>query len=894
MTERLERNGNRKRHSLFAVRNCLSFFLLVFFTVLRCSSLFACSVTVYLPAAGKEAVSGLMMEAVRIGSVGGQDGKIYPEICYGIPEWPSGAVKISQAVAKVNSILEKRKADGSLAESSVYRARAGQDGVCVFRELPEGAYLIRQTDQKGRLKIEAAVVALSEKGGEKGQGGSGLPGAVSDAEVWPKAISLGELPPAASVSSPAPPVQTPRIPAVESSGKRKQYRHPPKERRKKKKEEAEESGPASSIPPSAEVRTGDSAPLADLALCMALSLFLFLLCLGLLSRNKLRRGTGKNMSDRNSMNEYLFSDRFRKNPAGRNSVRKDPFRICLFLLILFSCAGQVNGGQEEYDYAAHADEVCRITFQNVREEGTSLYVSKKVTKDAGTQDGDAGPAFSFHLILNGKKAAEQEYRLIGPDGEELFNYGTKETPLLQTGEDSSRLKVPFSCDSYGNFLLQAGQTAVFGGLRSGTAYEVTENCPDDYEIVSPEGVPSFSGSIGEEGSHVLFVNRYLPDTPSDETASLRVRKAVPFPEELERPFFPAFRIRVKIDGKNWSRKEISFCRSDDGAAVRSSCTDEDGILEICPGETAVLNEIPHGAEYELEELCDPQQKEESNGSEPAGLFLEAGDFCLFGNKVRRGSVDDPAAVTFTNLLASFLVSKTVRDTDPQRPFRFVLTDGENQACAGRKYLLYDAGGQLVPKENGIAAPPDSPAGSPENGSCHVTDEKGRFLLKAGQKAVFIGIIPGTRFNVREEASFGFTQITPESADGYRDRIVSESPQTLLFENIRAPGLLLPDAGGQGIWISLLLSGLLCCVLLLFFCRGFRTAEAAGRKRSFRSGQPVCRRKRQCFGTGPEQGEIRTAGSAEKTLSGKRAWPEKAPDSGNSRGNRKRGDRRHEK
>ena len=198
------------------------------------------------------------------------------------------------------------------------------------------------------------------------------------------------------------------------------------------------------------------------------------------------------------------------------------------------------------------------------------------------------------------------------------------------------------------------------------------------------------------------------------------------------------------------------------------------------------------------------------------------------------------------------------------------------------------------KENGIAAHRDSPAGSPENGSCHVTDEKGRFLLKAGQKAVFIGIIPGTRFNVREEASFGFTQITPESADGYRDRIVSESPQTLLFENIRAPGLLLPDAGGQGIWISLLLSGLLCCVLLLFFCRGFRTAEAAGRKRSFRSGQPVCRRKRQCFGTGPEQGEIRTAGSAEKTLSGKRAWPEKAPDSGNSRGNRKRGDRRHEK
>ena len=51
----------------------------------------------------------------------------------------------------------------------------------------------------------------------------------------------------------------------------------------------------------------------------------------------------------NNMNEYLFSDRFRKNPAGRNSVRKDPFRICLFLLILFSCAGQVNGGQEESD-----------------------------------------------------------------------------------------------------------------------------------------------------------------------------------------------------------------------------------------------------------------------------------------------------------------------------------------------------------------------------------------------------------------------------------------------------------------------------------------------------------------------------------------------------------------
>lgn len=811
MTDLLRENEKRKKRSFFLAGNCLTLLFLLLFAAFRCGTVPACSVTVRLMAPEKEAAGGILMEAVRIGTVSDQDGRICPENCYGIREWPSGAENTAQAVAKLDSVLKKRRAEGSVMESSVHFARTGQDGVCVFRELPEGAYLIRQADEKSPLKIEAAAVALSEKSGKMGQTGNGLPEAVSDAEIWPKAVSSADLPPESVTLTGASRRQAEALPPSEKSEKKVLRQRPRKGRNKEERKRKEETEtPAASSPPP-EVRTGDFSPLKVLAFAAFISFAVILLCLSVLLR---------------SVSAGRFMEKVLRKTGGRRTG------FCLALLLLISCAGRVSGGEQEYDYAAHADDVCRITFQNVREEGTALYVSKKLLDSEGREDSGSGSAFSFHLTLNGKKASEREYRLIGPDGRELFNYGTREKPLLSPQENPAGLKLPFSCDSYGNFTLRAGETAVFGDLRGGSAYEVTENCPEGYETVSPEGVPAFSGSIGEEGSRVLFVNRRLPDSPPGETAELHIRKAVPFPEGLEKPDFPAFRIQLKIDGKKWSSREISFRRSDSGAFVRDSSTDEEGILEIFPGETAVLKQLPRGAEYEATELCELQPGNDAEPSLSSGHLLSEEDFCLFGLQVRRGSVDNPETLVFTNLLASFLVSKTVRNTDMQRAFSFVLTDGENRPAAGKKYLLYDAEGQLVPPAEKTGGPASEEGTAEDVGKncCHVTDQKGRFLLKAGQKAVFIGMLPGTRFSVREEASYGFTQVTPESADGYRDRVVSESPQTLVFENISAPGLLLPDAGGGGIWVFLLLSLLPCFVLVQrMICGEFLQAEGTAGK-----------------------------------------------------------------
>jgi hypothetical protein len=65
---------------------------------------------------------------------------------------------------------------------------------------------------------------------------------------------------------------------------------------------------------------------------------------------------------------------------------------------------------------------------------------------------------------------------------------------------------------------------------------------------------------------------------------------------------------------------------------------------------------------------------------------------------------------------------------------------------------------------------------------HTTDAEGRFTLKAGQAAMFVGIPAGTVYSVREIAQPEYIQVVPNAALGYEDKTVTDAVEVLPFVN----------------------------------------------------------------------------------------------------------------
>lgn len=385
----------------------------------------------------------------------------------------------------------------------------------------------------------------------------------------------------------------------------------------------------------------------------------------------------------------------------------------------------------------------RITFNNVKNTNPDLYITKQV-RNADDRYEMPDDRFSFVLKLDGNLAAEKEYRVFNEDGQEVFKYADGEST-----EDKSN-KERFLTSRSGNFTLLGGQTARFEYVGEGVQYEVTESETKGWTQVTPAAGVSLKGTVAAEGSTATFVNEYQPSVPAAQTAQLKVVKNISFPAGYEMPEAASdavFSYTVTVAGKAYAGQPYTVTDNTTGSTVSEGVTDADGGFTLPGNCTATFEEVTTEQDYEIRET-------------PADGWRVA------GSDTRRGAVKAPATTEYyTNVQASFLVSKSVRGEAPEgESFTFTLLNNRNNVWAGARYYLYNSGGALADQD------------------LRQTGEDGKFTLEPGQAALFVGIPAGTAYHVREDAAAGYIQRVPVTADGYRDKVVTDSVEELTFVN----------------------------------------------------------------------------------------------------------------
>jgi hypothetical protein len=101
---------------------------------------------------------------------------------------------------------------------------------------------------------------------------------------------------------------------------------------------------------------------------------------------------------------------------------------------------------------------------------------------------------------------------------------------------------------------------------------------------------------------------------------------------------------------------------------------------------------------------------------------------------------------------------------PDTDFVFELSDADGNLWQGASYYLYTTAGKRVDE------------------TVYTTDAQGRFTLKPGQAAMFVGIPADTVYSVRELAQSGYTQVVPVSSFGYQNKTVIDAVEVLPFVN----------------------------------------------------------------------------------------------------------------
>lgn len=435
-------------------------------------------------------------------------------------------------------------------------------------------------------------------------------------------------------------------------------------------------------------------------------------------------------------------------------------------LLRFLTALCVLAGAAALPQGAEASEIARAVFENVRNETPDLYVTKTVAGGAEGAEAPSDDRFTFTLKLDGKKAAEQEYQVFDRSGSEIFRYDSGESPEEKPG------KLPFQTDRNGDFTLKDGQTAKFVYVGSGVSYEVTEHPLEGYSQTSPAGGVPAVGVVTDKGTAAEFVNRRTPGGGEEgKTTRLEIQKAISFPSGYEAPKSPDFSFLIKIGGKPYAGEPYTVSDAATGKTLREGSTDAKGCFLLKGGETAVFSEVPTNRDYEVVE----QNKE---------------GWRTVGEGTLSGATKSPLMLlTYTNVSASFAVTKKLEDdSKPDKDFTFLLTDGSRRVWAGASYLLYDTYGKQLPAVKEDGTPLLDSQGEPVFLS-GVTDANGQFTLKPGQAAVFTGVAPGTVYNVSEIGDPAYTQIVPNTAEGYKDKVVSDAVEVLPFVNRPAPGAL---------------------------------------------------------------------------------------------------------
>lgn len=392
-----------------------------------------------------------------------------------------------------------------------------------------------------------------------------------------------------------------------------------------------------------------------------------------------------------------------------------------------------------------------ITFYNVKDLVTTLYVKKQVENSAGKLPSPVDDEFDFFLKLNGSVARDQAYVLYNADNLRIWNYEDGQT----TVEDKNKMELELKTDQYGRFTLKDGYTAHFMGLAPGTTYEVTENEYKPYEQIDPVSGSARTGTVKPDGESVVFRN-FIPDTPGSQ--ALEVRKSISYPANYELPETPEFPFSIKINGRAYGNMDFAVMDLASRQKIGDGKTDADGKFTLQGNTYALFSNVPADVDYEVEEILDDTMMED--GWRTVGDALQEG-----------ATITGTKSLTFGNVLASFVVSKEMYGgvSAPDDSFEFRLIDESGQPFADPvSYYLYDSTLQLVDQDR------------------KQTAADGSFTLKSGQSAVFIGLDKGTKYGVREMSSGRYVQYLPISEEGYTGKVVGDSVETLPFINAVVP------------------------------------------------------------------------------------------------------------
>lgn len=408
-------------------------------------------------------------------------------------------------------------------------------------------------------------------------------------------------------------------------------------------------------------------------------------------------------------------------------------RISVLLLAAFC---MVAGMQ-----VVQADEDTRVTFTNEENKTPDLFITKHVESADDRYEVPKDVAFKFVLKLNGKLANKEQYRVFNESGDEVFNHSDGVISSNTTN------KIPFMTDRNGNFTLYGGYTAKFEYVGNGASYEISELPQENFQQVSPAAGTSAVGTIKPDGARVEFVNLYVPYVEK-KTTDLVVTKHIAYPQGYVYDEETSFNFTLKLEGKPYANEIYTIKNSDTGEELKEARTDANGKFSLQGGQSATFKEVKADVDYEVVE-------EKADG------------WRVLGDVKQSGATQAPVtAIQYTNAIASFGVNKTMSDKSASdKDFKFLLSDHTKKAWSNAEYYLYN-----------------SVSGKRVDSVVHKTDANGYFTLKANQTAIFLGIAPGTMYNVQEIAEAGYIQKTPISSGGYENKVVGDNVEIVPFVN----------------------------------------------------------------------------------------------------------------
>lgn len=442
----------------------------------------------------------------------------------------------------------------------------------------------------------------------------------------------------------------------------------------------------------------------------------------------------------------------------------------LAVCCLVQCFGVVNAAD---------NDIPRVVFENEENSTPDLYISKKVESAEGYEIPDL--SFSFTLKLDGELTNRLEYQVFDENGNEVFNY-------------SDGIKVPFTTDRNGVFSLKDGQTAKFEYVGSGVSYEITESETENFRQTEPSGGLSAIGTVTDKGASVIFKNRYIPEDDS-KTANLVITKTVSFPDGYEMPETPDFTFTLTVNGKVYADEKYTISSVESGLEIGSGKTDKNGQFTLKGNTFATFTEISTNVDYTVTEISTPGWR-------------------TTGSTKLSGSIQSPVTYAdFNNVSASFAVTKTMSDNSkPDTDFTFELSGDNIEFPAS--YYLYTTKGERVKDENGNEL------------ELQKTDNNGKFKLKAGQTAIFIGIKTDTVYSVKEEAKAQYIQILPSSSDGYQNKKISDTVEVLPFINKSDVDYIyvLPELGSIGALCLITVGILTISISFILFIRKLKKSR----------------------------------------------------------------------